>query len=110
MAFSWTGVQGVEGRLPEQLSVADLRAKLGSDPTWVSEAIVMLWHQQTTEERDGRATIHLNKVGFSLVDSHFLSCLAEQLARGETLTPSQLAVAYCLLPKYSKQLSELSAR
>lgn len=79
--------------------------KLGTDVKWASRAITVLHGFQTAEEQeDKRTTLH-NGAGFNALDAEILSSFAEQLAKGRTLSPKQLAIAFRKLPKYQKQIA-----
>jgi hypothetical protein len=77
---------------------------LGKDAQWASRAITLLYSFQTETEQEAQATAIRNGCGFNGTDAFILSSFAEQIAKGRTLSPKQLAIAYKKLPKYAGQV------
>ncbi len=89
--------------------VTYVKNQLSTNPAWATRAIVKLWQRQTADEQASQNTGHDNGVGFNGTDAFILSSFAEQINKGRTLSPKQLAIAFRKLPKYSKQIiSEIS--
>jgi hypothetical protein len=89
--------------------VTYVKNQLSTNPAWATRAIVKLWQRQTADEQASQSTGHDNGVGFNGTDAFILSSFAEQINKGRTLSPKQLAIAFRKLPKYSKQIiSEIS--
>ena len=88
--------------------IAEYRAALASNPAWAHRALVVLHDQQTRDEQETRTTETHNGVGFTGIDAEILSSFAEQVKRGRTLSPKQLAIAHRRLPKYAAQLWRLA--
>ena len=87
-----------------------VKNQLSTNPAWAQRAIVKLWQRQTADEQAAQTTGHDNGVGFNGTDAFILSSFAEQINKGRTLSPKQLAIAFRKLPKYSKQIiSEIPA-
>ena len=87
-----------------------VKNQLSTNPVWAQRAIVKLWQRQTVDEQAAQITGHNNGVGFNGTDAFILSSFAEQINKGRTLSPKQLAIAFRKLPKYSKQIiSEIPA-
>ena len=84
--------------------VTYVKTQLSSNPAWAQRAIVKLWERQTADEQAAQNTGHNNGVGFNGTDAFILSSFAEQINKGRTLSPKQLAIAFRKLPKYSKQI------
>lgn len=100
-----------------------VRNKLTTDDLWAKKALLLIYsHQTTSEQQIGHTTVH-NNVGFTGVDSEFMSSLAEQLKRkieelkalhsdwNETLlvknawmSAKQLACLHKNIKKYWKQV------
>jgi hypothetical protein len=56
-----------------------IRNKLTTDDLWAKKALLLIYsHQTVIEQQIGQTTVH-NNVGFTGVDSEFMSSLAEQL-------------------------------
>ena len=81
-----------------------VKNQLSTNPAWAQRAIVKLWQRQTADEQSAQATGHDNGVGFNGTDAFILSSFAEQINKGRTLSPKQLAIAFKKLPKYSRQI------
>lgn len=88
--------------------IAYFKQMLSSDPNWAERAIVVLYQYQTTDEKESGETHELNNVGFSGADSYILSSFAEQINNGWHLSEKQLKIAFKKMPKYSKQLYNIS--
>lgn len=78
--------------------------QLGADAQWASKAITLLYGFQTSSEQEAQATAERNGAGFNGTDAFILSSFAEQIAKGRTLSPKQLAIAFKKLPKYAGQV------
>ena len=90
--------------------VTYVKNQLATNPAWATRAIVKLWQRQTADEKATQSTGQDNGVGFNGTDAFILSSFAEQINKGRTLSPKQLAIAFKKLPKYSKQIiSEIPA-
>ena len=81
-----------------------VKTQLGTNAAWATKAIVKLYECQTIDEQCSQITKELNGVGFNGTDAVILSSFAEQIGRGRTLSPKQLAIAFKKLPKYSRQV------
>jgi hypothetical protein len=77
---------------------------LASEAGWASRAITLLYGFQTATEQEAQSTAERNGAGFNGTDAFILSSFAEQIAKGRTLSPKQLAIAFRKLPKYSGQV------
>lgn len=87
--------------LKEQLATRDNQAIKG---------LLTIYSYQTSEEQDKGHTKEYNGVGFSGFDSEILSSFAEQYLEKGWLSPKQMNCVKKYLPKYSKQLIELSIK
>lgn len=81
--------------------------QLKTNQSWATKAIVRLYQLQTADEQCSQSTHNKNGVGFTGADANILSSFAEQIDRGRTLSPKQLAIAFKKLPKYSRQIMGL---
>ena len=88
--------------------VAILRRQLGSVKEQAIKALVTLYNLQTDDERKEGVTKHHNSVGFTCVDSRFLTSLVQQFKERGFLTESQLEALMNTIPKYASQLVEYS--
>lgn len=70
----------------------------------VEAALVAIYDRQTAEEKAGHYSREQNGVGFSKFDAEFCTSLVQQIKRGRSLTPNQLAVARKKTKRYWRQL------
>ena len=84
--------------------VSFVKTQLATNSAWATKAIVKLYERQTADEQCSGITKEDNGVGFNGTDANILSSFAEQIGRGRTLSPKQLAIAFKKLPKYSRQV------
>lgn len=89
--------------------VKAFKKNLGTDRAWACRGILRIYGAQTSGEKDIRATVERNGVGFTGADAEILSSFAEQLRRGRTLSDRQMTVAFRKMPKYAAQLYEWAA-
>lgn len=99
------------------LTKSDIAEKLKTDDLWLIRGILAIYSAQTADEQRSGETKYKNGVGFSGVDSSFLSSLATQvLSRirngripANVLSPKQLSAARKCMVKYSGQLSKIAS-
>lgn len=87
--------------LKEQLATRDNQAVKG---------LLTIYSYQTNEEQDNGYTKEYNGVGFSGFDSEILSSFAEQYKTKGFLSTKQMNFVKKYMPKYARQLLELSIR
>lgn len=87
-----------------------LRKKLAEDYRWAVRALVRIYEMQTDAERNTQQTIEHNGVGFSAFDAEILSSLAEQVKQGRGLSGRQMAIVYKKIPRYHRQIFQISSR
>ena len=85
--------------LKEQLATRDNQAIKG---------LLTIYSYQTIEEQCDGHTKEFNGVGFSGFDSDILSSFAQQYLEKGWLSPKQMNYVKKYMPKYSKQLIEIS--
>ena len=73
-------------------------------------SIILLADLQTPEEKVWGATIEKNNVGFGAVDAEMMTSLALRLKCGGELTERELAICRNKMPKYWRQLMNISKR
>lgn len=73
-------------------------------------AIILIADYQTPEETAMGATIDHNNVGFGAVDAEMLTGIALRLRNGGKLTQRELAICRNKMPKYWRQLMNISKR
>lgn len=74
------------------------------------KAIILIYDQQTEEEKRTNTSVEGNKIGFSKIDAKELSRIARKLKREEPLTEGELAKSRNKMPKYWKQLMVIGKR
>lgn len=71
-------------------------------------AIVLVYENQTAEEKNKDKSIEDNCAGFDKVDAAEMSTIARKVKAGKALTESELAKSRNKMPKYWKQLMIIS--
>lgn len=74
----------------------------------VERAIVVIYDGQSDDEKRKGRSLAYNNIGFNRVDTEPLSIMAEQLLSGRHLTSRQLNEARRKMPKYWRQLMNVS--
>jgi len=88
--------------------IAFIRKQTSTSAKWAVRALVRIYANQTEDERCAHATKHDNGIGFTGADAEILSSFAEQVNKGQTLSPKQMALLFKKIPKYAKQLESVS--
>ncbi len=86
-------------RVKELLNTSDLM---------VRRSLVVLYRQQTFEERQDGSTIERNEAGFNAWDAKHGTQLAEMIVNNRKLGHEQYAYARRILKKYANQLVRLA--
>ena len=86
----------------------DIIRKIKTDDDSVKSFLLMLYGQQTADERRGRYTYSENRRGFNRADAPVLTSIADQLIKKRWLTWKQIEAARSRLIKYANQLSRLT--
>jgi hypothetical protein len=87
-----------------------LKGKLSSDDRWALRALMVVYSFQTVEERLQMVTKVENSVGFTGYDAEFLTGLVVQYKGSGSLSSVQLKCLRKMMPKYWKQILEVSDR
>lgn len=86
-----------------------VRHMLSTNSQWALTAVVtILKKNQTGMEQVTGYTREDNGIGFSGVDSKILTSMANQHRNGRQLSEKQMNVLFKLVPKYHKQIINLS--
>jgi len=72
----------------------------------VKKALLVIFNNQTADERSAEATHDRNNIGFTGVDAKIMTSFAKQLIGRGFLSSKQLAIARRKLPKYWRQLKQ----
>lgn len=71
-------------------------------------AIVLVYDSQTNEEKNRGKSIENNNIGFSKIDAYEMGHIAQKIKAGKDLTQKELTAARYKMPKYWKQLMNIS--
>jgi len=85
-----------------------LKNKLATSEIWAKRALIKIYENQTEDEQTAEYTKYSNDIGFSGVDSEFLTSLAKQLIRKRYLTQKQMSYVFKHIPKYWNQILAIS--
>lgn len=88
--------------------VDGLKSQISINPKKAQNALLEIYKYQTESEQEQGYTQVNNGVGFSGVDSEFLSSLAENLIRYKRLSDKQNNYLMKIMPKYANQLIRIS--
>ena len=89
-------------------AINTIRTAIVSNNRALYKALLIIYENQTSEEKSAQTTIEDNEVGFSGVDARLLSSFAAYLQRWGDLTERQLVHARKKMPKYARQILDLS--
>ena len=83
-----------------------IQEKLTSDPRWIERALIVMLNRQTEDERTDGKTKHFNGMGYSGVDSRYLTYCSKWVRSGKHLNEKHLEKCGMKLKKYWKQILE----
>lgn len=85
-----------------------IKYKLSTCKAWTQKALVVIYNNQTVDEKTAERTKYLNGKGFSGCDSEILTKFAKWYIDKGFLTYRQLRIVQKRIPKYWKQILEVS--
>jgi hypothetical protein len=85
-----------------------VKNKIMNDERWLFKSLLTIYKYQTAEEKAVEHTRYHNCVGFTGTDAPFLSSLAVQLRDRGSLSVKQKIQLKKMMPKYWKQIVEVS--
>ena len=85
-----------------------IRKLLATNEKALCRAIMLIYDNQTKEEKIVGRSISHNAKGFSRWDSEEMSDIARKLKRGEKLLSNEIIHSRLVMPKYWKQLMEIA--
>lgn len=85
-------------------TVAEIRDMVITREDAQNRALIAIYNGQTFAEKDSRATVEDNGIGFSGVDAEILTSFAEQFLSRQFLSTKQRAILAKKMPKYAGQL------
>ena len=68
------------------------------------KAILIIYENQTHEEKCAGESVEDNGIGFNKFDAITMSEIAKKLKNGQGISPKEIALAKITMPKYWKQL------
>ena len=89
---------------------AYLKDLLKTNDRALLRAIVLIYDNQTPEEKDKGESIEDNCVGFSKIDAKEMGDIAKKIKAGKALTKGELAKSRNKMQKYWKQLMIISKK
>lgn len=87
---------------------AFLKESLRTNLKWAQRGLLIIYSFQTEEEQVSEDTRFYNTIGFTGADAPLLSSFAKQLIRGRQLSGKQVYLLHKKMPKYWRQLMEVS--
>ena len=85
-----------------------VRHQLSTNEKWARAALLRIYDRQTENEKAAGVTLVYNNIGFSGAHSEIMSSFAEQLRRKGWLSPKQMKLVFRIIPKYTRQIVEIS--
>ena len=89
---------------------AYLKDLLKTNDRALLRAIVLIYNNQTDEEKNKGESIENNRVGFSKIDAKEMGDIAKKIKAGKALTKGELAKSRNKMQKYWKQLMIISKK
>lgn len=96
------------GKITNRDRLGFIRGKIGSDRNWAIRALVVIYGNQTNDEKNQGVAIHNNRIGFSSLDSKILTELANFYLSRNFLTDKQMQIVFSRIRKYASQILHLS--
>lgn len=72
------------------------------------KSIVLIYDNQTEDEKEIGSSVEDNRIGFSKWDAEEMSFIAKRIKNGEALNQNMIVHARHIMPKYWKQLMKIS--
>lgn len=92
------------GRLTLKEKEAKIKQLLKENDEELCKALLVVYNNQTSDEKCSGSSIDYNDVGFNRNDSKELTVLAERVRNGQKLTLHELSIVRHRLPKYWRQI------
>jgi hypothetical protein len=88
--------------------IQEWKRKIATDKRWAIRALIVIYENQTADEKDIGVTKHNNGVGFNGTDAELLTSFAQQVNAGRNLSQRQTDYLFKKMPKYAGQLYRLT--
>jgi len=85
-----------------------IQRKLSTDIKWAYQALIKIFENQTIDEQRSNTVKYLNGIGFTGTDGEILSSFAKQYMRRKSLSPRQQELLLKKMPKYWRQILEVT--
>lgn len=95
-------------KIEKKWTSENIRFNMLTKDSWLYRGLVAIYNRQTEDERSAELTKHENGVGFSGVDSNFLSRAAKYYKDNGFLTQKHRDKVRTAMLKYSGQLSKIA--
>ncbi len=86
----------------------ELQSLLLASDMALERSIIRIWEQQTYSEQSSGEALIVDGVGFNKMDAPLMGAFADQLIHNRSLSEKQKVVARKVMPKYWKQLMNIS--
>ena len=83
---------------------ADIQHSIRNNPVAAIKALMLIYDNQTEDEKRAEVTIEDNGIGFTGADDEFLTSLAKQYNEKGSLSRKQIEALQKSMPKYWNQL------
>lgn len=87
---------------------AYIKHQLTTDRSWTLASLIKVLQNQTIDELRTDSTRYNNDIGFTAADAHILTQLAKYYEMQGQLTLKQLEILFDRMPKYWKQVKDVS--
>ena len=91
-------------RITKKLKVEFVKTKLATDTNWALKALMIVYGNQTADEKFCGKTHYHNNIGFTGADDEFLTSLAKQFQTRGTLSYRQCEYLMKKIKKYHAQV------
>jgi len=85
-----------------------IRTKLTTDRGWATRALLVIFNNQTEDEKATEQTVVENGIGFTGVDAQILTSFARQYTTKGYLSPKQYNLLFKKIGKYWRQILAVS--
>ena len=85
-----------------------IRKKITTDRNWAIRGLLRIYENQTEEEKSCAYTISDNGIGFSAIDSKFLTSVCEFYLKTNFISDKQMSIVFTKIKKYAVQIHSLA--
>lgn len=88
--------------------IAYIKEMIAKSDKWAIAALTRIYQFQEESEKANRNTVVQNGVGFNSADADFMTAMAKLVIEKRNLTTNQMAIVKKGMPKYARQLENVS--